>query len=64
MLCAEQHSSCRQLKLQTCHAQKQQFKSFEDMVANCDVPLLVDWNAVWCGPCQMMSGALKVGIIA
>eukprot|EP00891_Asterochloris_glomerata_P001070 jgi/Astpho2/1070/Aster-x0981 len=37
----------------------QKFKNFEDMVANCDVPLLVDWNAVWCGPCQMMSGALK-----
>lgn len=33
-------------------------------MANCDVPLLVDWNAVWCGPCQMMSGALKVGIKA
>ena len=61
MLCAR---SCRQLKQQICQAEKQQFKSFDDMVAKCDVPLLVDWNAVWCGPCQMMSGALKVGIKA
>ncbi|PNH04214.1 hypothetical protein TSOC_009651, partial [Tetrabaena socialis] len=39
-------------------AQKQQFSSFEDMLSRSEVPLLVDFYATWCGPCQMMSPVL------
>jgi thioredoxin len=40
-------------------AVKQQFTSFEDAIANSDVPILVDFYATWCGPCQMMSKILE-----
>ncbi|GFR44511.1 hypothetical protein Agub_g5776, partial [Astrephomene gubernaculifera] len=39
-------------------AQKQQYSSFEDMLTRSDVPLLVDFYATWCGPCQMMTPVL------
>ncbi|MGF1537753.1 MAG: thioredoxin [Elainellaceae cyanobacterium] len=35
-------------------ATKQTFNSFEDMLAGSEQPLLVDFYATWCGPCQMM----------
>ena len=38
---------------------KQQFTSFEDAIANSDTPILVDFYATWCGPCQMMSKILE-----
>jgi thioredoxin len=40
-------------------AVKQQFTSFEDAIANSDTPILVDFYATWCGPCQMMSKILE-----
>ncbi|NEQ50217.1 MAG: thioredoxin [Leptolyngbya sp. SIO3F4] len=40
-------------------AVKQQFSSFQEMLEGADKPILVDFYAVWCGPCQLMSGILE-----
>jgi thioredoxin len=36
----------------------QQFNSFDEMLSGSDEPILVDFYADWCGPCQMMSKIL------
>jgi thioredoxin len=43
-------------------AVKKQFANFKEMLQGSEVPLLVDFYAPWCGPCQMMGPILeKVG---
>ncbi|KAK9831590.1 hypothetical protein WJX74_001568 [Apatococcus lobatus] len=49
--------SHRAVRLQ---AKRQQFATFDDMLLGSDQPVLVDFSARWCGPCQMMSGVLAV----
>lgn len=40
-------------------AVKKQFSSFEDLLKSSEVPVLVDFYATWCGPCQMMAPILE-----
>lgn len=55
-------SRWRNRQVQRCarvHARKEKFATFEDLLERSGVPVLVDFYATWCGPCQMMGPILS-----
>ena len=42
------------------HSTQLEKMDFDEFIAESEVPILVDFYAPWCGPCQLMSQIVKV----
>ncbi|GJM91807.1 hypothetical protein PR202_ga08222 [Eleusine coracana subsp. coracana] len=53
------HTTSRRVATLLVQAKKQTFSSFDELLEKSEKPVLVDFYATWCGPCQYMVPILQ-----